>query len=941
METAFVGRRAELRSLSDAISASWRERSPRVVAVVGEAGAGKSRLLAELERREAPSGQVLRIVGRQPEASVPLAASRDLLRVLATAPGDGGRLQQLVFDPQPGQQDLGRLRVLEAAHRCTSQLGRILLLADDVQWIDDPSRALLHYLVSAAGTVGLPLAAVLATRPSAVSVSLLDSLRRELPDDRIQRLELGPLDRDDALELVRSVDAGLGTEEAEALWRATGGSPFWLVQQQHASGDTAFLVSDRLRALPLDAAAVLAVLAVAGRPLAVDDLAAIREWSATRVAAAARGVIDVGLARSTAGGGLELVHDLIREGALHSLAETERRSLHRRLAGHLEARAGEDITVLREVLHHRLAAGDRVVDVALRLASAPQRRLFGVDGLRELGEVADAAPDDDADAVRLQEALAGLAVDLGEDEIACHRWQLVASASADTDQRARALAAAVRASVDLGDGPRATDLIGRARQVGIVDPAIAVDVDAAAAIVACWADHEPSEAVTLAEQALAAARTAVASAGGHDRADERLRRAYVAALFARYDAAQMLNDDTRLLPLADELVQASARLGPLHFAARLRRGACLRYVGRTREAATALEPLWAESLHRILPASAVQAGCELATARYQLGELSAAAAIAVEAEALGRRTGHLRYRSLLRRLLLRLELHTGDWAAALAGLEHELTEEPSDHLRVGVHEELAAWTARLRGASASSVVEAHLDRARALDAAIGCRRCGEHLRWQTVEALARVGRPDAAAAAVPPEGELGRPPRGLAGFARERALAVLAAASGAEDAETLLQRVASEAEARGWLLEAIWAGLDLARFLTDRGNATLANERAATLAEAIGAVTEQRVAEQQLRGLGVRTWKRTGARPTSTLSPREAEIAEYVARGASNPEIAAALFLSRKTIERHISNILAKLGVRNRTELAGLIGGEGPGGGEVRELPDDAPAGRP
>jgi DNA-binding NarL/FixJ family response regulator len=48
-----------------------------------------------------------------------------------------------------------------------------------------------------------------------------------------------------------------------------------------------------------------------------------------------------------------------------------------------------------------------------------------------------------------------------------------------------------------------------------------------------------------------------------------------------------------------------------------------------------------------------------------------------------------------------------------------------------------------------------------------------------------------------------------------------------------------------------------------------------------------------------------------------------VAGGATNPEIAAAMFLSRKTIERHVSNVLAKVGARNRAELAALLGNEG------------------
>jgi DNA-binding NarL/FixJ family response regulator len=74
------------------------------------------------------------------------------------------------------------------------------------------------------------------------------------------------------------------------------------------------------------------------------------------------------------------------------------------------------------------------------------------------------------------------------------------------------------------------------------------------------------------------------------------------------------------------------------------------------------------------------------------------------------------------------------------------------------------------------------------------------------------------------------------------------------------------------------------------------------------------LAEQALRTLGVRTWHRGAA--AKGLTEREREIVLLIAGGASNPEIAQQLFLSRKTVERHVSNVLKKVGARNRTELA-------------------------
>jgi DNA-binding NarL/FixJ family response regulator len=81
-----------------------------------------------------------------------------------------------------------------------------------------------------------------------------------------------------------------------------------------------------------------------------------------------------------------------------------------------------------------------------------------------------------------------------------------------------------------------------------------------------------------------------------------------------------------------------------------------------------------------------------------------------------------------------------------------------------------------------------------------------------------------------------------------------------------------------------------------------------------GGRTLLELAEKRLRGLGVRTWRRGAV--GGGLTDREQEIVHLIAAGASNPEIAQRLFLSRKTVERHVSNALKKVGARNRAELA-------------------------
>ncbi|HKT01860.1 MAG TPA: helix-turn-helix transcriptional regulator, partial [Rugosimonospora sp.] len=87
----------------------------------------------------------------------------------------------------------------------------------------------------------------------------------------------------------------------------------------------------------------------------------------------------------------------------------------------------------------------------------------------------------------------------------------------------------------------------------------------------------------------------------------------------------------------------------------------------------------------------------------------------------------------------------------------------------------------------------------------------------------------------------------------------------------------------------------------------------------LGATRDIRRVDARMRALGVRRGPRSlRRRPTKgweALTPAESRVVELVAQGRPNPEIAAELFLSRRTVQTHVSNILAKLDLSSRLEI--------------------------
>ena len=120
-------------------------------------------------------------------------------------------------------------------------------------------------------------------------------------------------------------------------------------------------------------------------------------------------------------------------------------------------------------------------------------------------------------------------------------------------------------------------------------------------------------------------------------------------------------------------------------------------------------------------------------------------------------------------------------------------------------------------------------------------------------------------------------------------------------------------------LEWLQTQLEYGRFLRRAGQLSRARgllARAAELAESTGALWLVGQALQELRVAGGRRREKTDP---DRLTPQEERVAKLAATGASNAEIAGALFLSVNTVETHLQHIYTKLGIRSRRQLLAAL----------------------
>ena len=900
-----VGRDQELQALS-----SFFEQSayPGALLIQGDPGIGKTTLWrsAVAAAREL-SYEVLRASPAEKESTFAYSVVSDLLadvpnEVVTGLPGPqrrGLEVALLLRDsggPPPEQHTLGV--ALLGVLRALSASRPLVLAIDDVQWLDPSSTAMLEFAVRRLEDerVALLLARRQGSGPDSATLEVA------VPEERRHEIRVGPLSMGALHRLLRDrFGTTLARPVLSRVHEASGGNPFYaieLVRALEASGGWVrpghplpvpetldAILRDRIDALPANVRQVLAAAAALRRP--TESM--LGDWPALEQASEA-GLIEL------ANDEVTFTHPLLASAAYGSITGAERRALHRRLA--------EVVSDPEERARHMaLGAEGPDEDVAEALAAAARRASArGATGAAyELAELAVLLTPVSERARLLERRVdvAGYHLPAGELGTAAAILEGLIEELPAGGARADALLLLASAQQRF---ERCLELAESALEEAEGD-------DARIAKIECYV----AELLIVqgeSDEALEHARAALEPA---ERAGDPAILATALATVAWFETASAVEPTPGLLERAVVLEEAQVQDGVYDGSSpSFAMGMRLMFAGRLDEARARMQTRLdrARSLgdERAVAAALMhQAELELRTGEWQLAARKAAEGYE-RAEQIGREQDI----SGLLYVTARLDAHLGrvqearDAARRGIALSESCGDEvfPLLHLSVlGFLElsvgdpEAADRILRPLAARLAGEPSIHGELPNAIEALVELGELEEARRLlaELEERLTRIESPWGEASAGRCEGLI---------LAAEGDLAAaLTALEGALGVHRQLPQP-----------------FDLARTLLvlgaiqrrdkKRGAARTSLERALAIFDELGATLWADKARSELARMGGRT------SAGDELTPTERSVAELVAMGKSNKEVAAQLFITPRTVEGHLTRIYAKLGVRSRAELA-------------------------
>jgi DNA-binding NarL/FixJ family response regulator len=943
----FVGRAEELGSF-DEVLGEVDQGNPSAIALIGEPGIGKTRFLAEFARSADQAGRlVLAGSASELERDLPFSVFVDALdeylrgldpNRLAVLDEDVRTELSHVFPSLSALATTGdvalqheRYRSHRAVRALLEELAKtrsLILVLDDFHWADSASVELLGALLRRPPAAAVLIA--LAVRPHQMAERLDAALERGHRERGVSRIELGALTPLEARELVG--------KEVAVLYDESGGNPFYLEQlarslSRHGGAGApdvslsgievpsavAASLSEELGLLSDDARRVLEGASVAGDPFEPELAAAAAATSEPAAMDAIDELLLLDLVRNTeVPRRFRFRHPLIRRAVYEATPGGWRLGAHERCAGLLAAR-GATAAARAHHVERSAREGDLAAVAVLREAGEGAARLAPASAANWFAHALRLLPASAAPAERIELLLARSAAQTAIGQFAdSHSVLLDAVAIAPDDATVARRCAAVESLLGRHEqaGTRLASAIERLSDQGSQE-AVALMNELAVNLV--WrAKYEEMHA--CAERAVGAARrlgdlplTAAALAlltlaesmmGAADRAEAcRLEATALVDSLSDEDLARHLESATRLAGTelyvgwyaegdkhatrALAVARATGQGGELFLVLVLTLGGLWRMRGKLAEAGELLD-------------GGIEAARLLGNTHalvWSLGSRSAAA------------------------------LHAGDVALALATAQEAV--DLSADLDEGFHSAEAAVDL------ARALLETG-EPQRAADLLVGSAG-GEELvliaggpRAHYLESLTlcwlALERPTDARRAAVAAGTWASSlqlPMAIAWANRAAAAVDLYAGNASAAVERALLAVAG-AEEVGAPIEAALSRTLAGRALAQTGDADRAVselQHAAAALEACGALRWRDEAERELRKLGHHVHRRTrrgkaGATGIEALTSRELQVARLVVDRKTNPQIAAELFLSQKTVETHLRNIFRKVDVSSRVELA-------------------------